>query len=105
MAQFDVHRSIGPLKAAIPFVVVVQSGRFDVSRRRVVVPLVLQSAATQIEPRLNPTFEIEGKTVILNPLHLVSVPVDRLGERIGSLKIEGDRIVGAIDMLISRAWD
>jgi toxin CcdB len=105
MAQFDVHRNTGRQKDVIPYVVIVQSRRFDPSRRRVVIPLVLQSAAPGADPRLNPTFEVEGTGVVLNPLHIVSVALDRLGERVASLKAEGDLIVGALDMLITRAWD
>jgi len=44
MPQFDVHRNAGKHKDTIPFVVVVQSSRFDAYRRRVVVPLVRASA-------------------------------------------------------------
>ncbi len=67
--------------------------------------MVLQSAAPSPEPRLNPLFEIEGTKVVINPLHIVSVAVDRLGDRVGSLKHEGDRVIAAIDLLITRAWD
>ncbi|CAN5897035.1 CcdB family protein [soil metagenome] len=105
MAQFDVHRNTGPQEAVIPYVVVVQSRRFDLARRRVVVPMVLESLLEHAEPRLNPAFEIEGTRVVLHPLQLVSVAVERLGDRIGSLKAEGDRVIAAIDLLISRAWD
>lgn len=105
MPQFDVHRNIGRQKAVIPYVVVVQSRRFDRSRRRVVIPLVLESQVPSPESRLNPAFEIEGNAVVLNPLHIVSVALDRLGDRVGSLKGDGDRIIAALDMLITRAWD
>lgn len=105
MAQFDVHRNIGPQQAAIPYVVVVQSRRFDLARRRVVIPLVLESTVPALEPTLNPKFDVEGKTVVLNPLHIVSIAVDRLGEHVGSLKTDADRVIGAIDLLITRAWD
>lgn len=105
MAQFDVHRNTGPRKAVIPFVVVVQSRRFDSSRRRVVVPLVLLAAIPSQDPRLNPTFEIEGKEVVLNPLDIVSIAVDRLGDCVGSLKDDGDRVIAAVDLLITRVWE
>jgi toxin CcdB len=105
MAQFDVHRNTGRQKAVIPYVVVVQSRRFDLARRRVVVPLVLRSEMPSPEPRLNPAFDIDGNAVVLNPLQIVSVAMARLGEHVGSLRIEGDRIIAAIDMLITRAWD
>ncbi len=79
MAQFDVHRNPGPQNVVIPYVVVVQSRRFDVARRRLVIPLALESTVSSPEPRLNPVFEIEGTKVVLNPLQIVSVAVDRLG--------------------------
>jgi len=105
MAQFDVHRNIGPQKAAIPYVVVVQSRRFDLARRRVVIPLVLESTVSTPDPTLNPTFDVEGRSVVLNPLHIVSIAMERLGERVGSLRTDGDRVIRAIDLLITRAWD
>jgi toxin CcdB len=49
--------------------------------------------------------EIEGTKVVLNPLQIVSVAVDRLGDLVVSLKDDGDRVIAAIDLLITRAWD
>lgn len=105
MAQFDVHRNPGRQRGVIPYVVVVQSRRFDAARRRVVIPLVLESTVPSPEPRLNPAFEIEGTKVVLNPLQIVSVAVDHLGELVVSLKNDGDRVIAALDLLITRAWD
>ena len=105
MAQFDVHRNTGPQRAAIPYIVIVQSRRFDQARRRVAIPMVLESAVSNQDPRLNPAFDIEGRRVVLNPLHMVSVAVDRLGDRVSSLREQSDRVIAAIDLLISRAWD
>jgi toxin CcdB len=105
MSQFDVHRNPGPHQAVIPYVVVVQSRRFDASRRRVVIPLVLRSAVPSLDARLNPAFEIEDEAVVLNPLQIVSIATERLGARVGSLTSDGDRIIAAIDLVISRAWD
>jgi toxin CcdB len=104
MSQFDVHRNVGRHKATVPYVVSVQSGRFDLSRRRVVIPLVVQSELPSPDPRLHPVFNVEGSSVVLEPLQLVSVAVERLGERVGSLASDGDRIIAAIDLVISRAW-
>ncbi|HUH00725.1 MAG TPA: CcdB family protein [Kofleriaceae bacterium] len=105
MAQFDVHRNTGPQRAVIPYIVVVQSGRFDLSRRRVVIPLVHERDTRAPDPVLNPVFDVEGSNVVLNPLHMVSIAVERMGEHVGSLKTEGDRVISAIDLLITRAWD
>jgi toxin CcdB len=105
MAQFDVHRNVGRHKDAIPFVVVVQSTQFDDYRRRVVVPLVRASILGGTElPHFNPTFKVRATAVVLHPLEIVSVPSDKLGPKVGSLSAEGERIIAALDELLSRAW-
>lgn len=108
MTQFDVHRNIGKQREAIPFVVVVQSSLFDTYRRRVVVPLVRRSnldrAAAFLDTPLNPVFTVKGIKVVLHPLEMVSVATDQLGEKVATLASEGDRITGAMDELLTRAW-
>jgi len=105
MAQFDVHRNVGAQRETIPFVVVVQSSWFDDYRRRVVVPLVRKSAIGAVpSARINPEFRVGRTAVVLHPLEIVSVATDRLGEKVGSLAADGDRIIGALDEVFSRAW-
>lgn len=108
MAQFDVHRNQGALRASIPFVVLVQSAQFDRYRRRVVVPLVLRSALPGNTPtvgsRMNPVFHVEGVDVVLHPLDMVSVALDQLGEHIASLADQGQAIADALDELLTRSW-
>ena len=105
MAQFDVHENIGPHKRAIPFVVIVQSSQFDRYRRRVVVPLVRAKAlAPQRFKTFNPKFTVRGIKVVLHPLEIVSVPLDRLGAQAGSLAESAQEITAALDELLTRAW-
>jgi toxin CcdB len=108
MAQFDVHRNKGVLRASIPFVVLVQSAQFDRYRRRMVVPLVLRSALPGNTPtvgsRMNPVFRVEGVDVVLHPLDMVSVALDQLGEHIASLADQGQTIADALDELLTRSW-
>ena len=105
MAQFDVHRNSGKHKDTIPFVVVVQSAQFDSYRRRVVVPLVRATAIGKVNyAGFNPTFKIRGTSVVLHPLEIVSITVDQLGERVGSLSDDSQLIVAALDELLTRAW-
>lgn len=104
MAQFDIHRNIGARRADTPFIVIVQSRRFDDVGRRVVVPLLTQTAAPPRQTSLNPIFDVEGSQVVLHPLQIASVPFDRLGPKVGSLASEADRIIAALDLVISRAW-
>ena len=104
MAQFDVHRNRGQNQDAIPYVVTVQSAVFDDYRRRVVVPLVRKSYLDSVSlPRLNPTFEIEGTSVVLNPFEMVSVARNKLGPLVQSLANEGQQIIDALDELLTRA--
>ncbi|HEY6896599.1 MAG TPA: CcdB family protein [Rhodocyclaceae bacterium] len=105
MAQFDVHRNSGKSRELIPYVVIVQSSLFDDYRRRVVVPLVRKSSLGKIgSTSFNPTFKIEGVAVVLHPLEIVSVQTEVLGDRVASLESEGDRILAALDELLTRAW-
>jgi toxin CcdB len=105
MAQFDVHRNTGQHKDSIPFVVIVQSAQFDSYRRRVVVPLVKSAVIGKVSfAAFNPTFKIRGTPVVLHPLEIVSIPVDKLGALVGSLLDDSQRIVAALDELLTRAW-
>lgn len=103
MAQFDVR--LNPSRQTgqdIPYLVEVQSDALDMSRRRVVVPLVRQSALDRVDPTLNPAFDIRQEACVLMPLDIASVPVTALGDRIGSLEPDSDRIIAALDLLLAR---
>jgi toxin CcdB len=103
MAQFDVYRNIGKQRDSIPFVVVVQSSLYDEYGRRVVMPLVRTALLGKVASRrFNPEFRVRNISVTLHPLEIVSIPVGKLGERVGSLANEADRIIGALDELITR---
>ena len=102
--QLDVHRNPGGNKTVIPFVVVVQSNQFRETARRVVVPLVVASAFGSPDSDVGPHFVIDGWTVVLDPLQITNVPWDVLGPAVASLTGEGDRVVRALDILLSRAW-
>ena len=105
MAQFDVHRNTGKHRDAIPYVVLVQASLYDSYSRRVVVPLVRKSALGKVSnPRFNPPFKIEQVQVVLHPLEIVSVANEQLGEFVASLSQEGNRIMDALDELLTQAW-
>jgi toxin CcdB len=108
MPQFDVHLNPGPMREMVPMVVLVQSSLFDGYRRRVVVPLVLRSSlpagAKVAGTRMNPLFEIQGHTLVLHPLDMVSVSSEQLGPCVGSLADQGQVIADALDALLTRSW-
>ena len=108
MSQFDVHLNIGKSADAIPFVVIVQSAAFEDRRSRVVVPLVRTEKASanvgMVSSRLNPMFTVENIEVTLHALQLVSVPLNALGKKVGSLTHQSDAIIDALDEVFSRAY-
>jgi len=108
MSQFDVYRNAGKNRSLIPYVVVVQSSWFEKSRRRVVVPLVsweeLNKATSLPSSAINPVFIVEDIKVVLNPLEIVSIPTEALGDKVASLADKSDAIIAALDELFSRAW-
>jgi toxin CcdB len=104
MAQFDVHRNPGRNRVAIPFVVILQSRRFDAHARRLVAPLLATSMPeTARYPEVAPRFRIEDQEVVLDPLQLQTVPREVLGPVIASLADDAasSRIIAAVDVVLS----
>jgi hypothetical protein len=64
------------------------------------VPLI---AERFLEPlgRLNPRFELEGRTCFLHPIELVALPVTLLRKKITNLEADRYRIIGAIDLVFT----
>jgi toxin CcdB len=110
MAQFDVHANPGRLRSEAPFLVVVQSSRFDASPARLVIPLVSRSGflarPDTVHNEIAPRFRVEGRDVVLSPLQTFSIAVSRLGPPIASLADDASaaRIIAAIDEVIATAF-
>ena len=106
MAQFDVHRNPGRNRADIPFLVVIQSRRFDASRARIVAALRLGRDPPDDTAGLTPGFRVESLDVYLDPLQIASIPTATLGPVIASLAADAssDRIIAAIEAVTSRAY-
>jgi toxin CcdB len=102
--QYDVHRSPGRNQRAVPFVVVVQSNRFREAARQVVVPLVAAEAFGIADSDIGPHFQVDGQSVVLDPLQITNVPLRVLGAAVASLASEDVRIINAMDALLGRAW-
>ena len=64
----------------------------------------LDRSAAFLDTPLNPVFTVKGIKVVLHPLEMVSVATEQLGEKVATLAAEGDRIVAAMDELLTRAW-
>jgi toxin CcdB len=74
----------------------------------IVLPLVLRSAlpgpSATVGSRLNPVFQVEGISVVLHPLDMVSVAMEQLGEKTASLAEQSQLIADALDELLTRSW-
>ena len=105
MAQFDVHRNPGRQRDTIPYVVVLQNGRFDHSMTRFVGPLVLVRHAAVREHYLTPRFMVAGDQVMLDVFNLATVPAERLGPPVTALVDDDARakLIRALDELVSQA--
>ncbi len=103
MAQFDVYRNPNPnTRSRIPYLLDVQAGLLDALTTRVVAPLCEPDLLKgRLAERLNPTFEVEGRSVVLLPPELAGVPRKALGECIGNLTNERFAIVAALDFVFT----
>ncbi len=103
MAQFDVHT--GQSRAEIPYVVVLQSRRFDAARTRLVAALRAAPRGKVPDAALTPRFRVEGKYVPLDPLQIVAIQRSSLGRLVTSLADDNSgAIINAIDAVITRAY-
>jgi toxin CcdB len=68
---------------------------------RVVVPLMRESDAPPPARDLNPVFHISGANYVMMTQYMAAVSQSELKSRVGSLAAAQDRIVKAIDMLLS----
>ena len=105
MRQFDILRNPGRGHDAIPFLVVLQSSRFDRATTRFVAPLILARHANIQEHYLAPRFTVAGLDVVLDVFNLATVPVNRLQAPVATLADEQSRakLIRALDELVSQA--
>lgn len=83
-------------------VVDVQSDLLNPTNTRVVVPLIAPAGLDVFQPgRLTPSFEVEGRTVILLPLQMAAVPLRELGQRPVRMLTEDEAyaVSGALSVL------
>jgi toxin CcdB len=103
MPQFTVHRNTHPAsKAAIPYLLNVQSDLIEDLGTRVAVPLYPASAMKGKALRtLTPTFEIDGKRYVMMTPQLAGIPRKLLGAVVANLTSKRDEIIAALDLLIT----
>ncbi|MEQ1688751.1 MAG: CcdB family protein [Sphingopyxis sp.] len=96
MARFDVYHA----PRIQGFLLDCQADLLDELDTRVVVPL-LPTTAMIAATRLNPLFEIDGQSHIMQTPMIFSIPTERLGPPVLSLSNCDLDIIAALDMLFS----
>ncbi len=103
MPQFAVHRNPNPdTKTATPFLLDVQSNLIEDLGSRVVIPLCPVSAMKgKLIKTLTPVFEIEEKQYAMLTPQLAGISKKQLGAKIADLSLHRDKIIAALDLLIT----
>ncbi|MCR9180634.1 MAG: CcdB family protein [Erythrobacteraceae bacterium] len=97
MARFDVYA----LKRGGALVVDCQADLLAGLKTRVVAPLIPEDKAPPPARHLNPVFELRGERFVLLAQMLSAVEVRELGDLVGTLEGESERVLGALDFLVS----
>ena len=95
MARYDVYRT----RNEIGFLLDVQNDLIDGFTTRVVVPLLPASSAPSKIGRLQPVFEIEGRSYVMATHLLAAIPTHELSAKATSVLDRHDDIVRALDLL------
>lgn len=102
MAQFDVYANPNPeTKRAIPYLLDVQADLLNNLTTRVVIPLYSAAAMSKAAKLLNPRFSIKRTTVVMSTAELAGLMVNRLGDKVCSLKEHRNEIIAALDFLFT----
>ncbi len=101
MRQFDIFANRSPRsQSRAPYLLVLPFRYFLDRRTTVIAPLIPEHLLTPVE-RLNPTFIVEERAVVLSPLELVAIPTSELAILVGNLESERDTIIAALDFLFT----
>lgn len=101
MNQFDVFANPEHSRQPnVPYVVTIQSDHFTGAHTSVVIPLV-RIAPLKVTTAVNPSFEIGGERLTLEPFQIAFMPTRLLRKKVCSLVGERTSIVRAVDALLS----
>lgn len=97
MARFDLY----PAGDEPGYLLDCQADTLNHLNSRFVVPVRPPDRAPIAAARLNPTFEVDGRPHVMVTHFAAAVPLRGLGQPVGSLRDEHDRIMAALDMLLT----
>ena len=102
MAQFDVYHNLNEeTNQIIPYLLDVEANLLNGLSTRVVVPLIDAAAMGKAIRHLNPRFQIGDVRVVMSTAELAGVPITAIGEKVGSLIEQRDKIIAALDFLFT----
>ena len=103
MPQFALYRNRNPTsRTRFPLLLDIQSDLLEGLATRVVVPLALASAARARSMRsLTPVLKFEGKEFLMLTPQVAGITARELGPAVGDLASDRDKIVAALDFLLS----
>lgn len=96
MAKYDVY----PNPSGQGFLLDVQTDLLSDLNTRIVVPLLPKANAPKPATRLNPTFTLKRKSVVMVTQFMAAVPTSVLKTPIANLNDEFEKVTTAIDMLL-----
>ena len=101
MARFDIYPNpITQDRAALPYVLEIQSDLLYAFLERVCVPLVRGGAIPGLTERFNPTINVNGEPLRLHPLGIAVFYTNELKNTVGSASAQALPIETALDMLL-----
>lgn len=100
MARYDVyaHPDVA-LRKTTPYLLDVQNNYIDAVATRVMVPMRDRSVVNKPLRDLNPIFEIEGKSVLLDTTAIGAFPASQLKKPVARLASQASVITSALDTL------
>ncbi len=102
MKQFDLYKNTDKgSKKTYPYFVDVQTNLLDNLNSRVVIPLVPSSDAKEYPANLCPLVTINNKKYCLFTHHIAAVSSSFLKKKEGSLLLNRDHIITALDFLLT----
>ena len=100
MARFDVYANPEAAgRAAIPFILDVQSDYLAGFETRVVVPLFAAGRYSTPVRGLNPQFEVAGKSVVMDTASIGAIPTGELRRPVVNIAAHQLQIQDALDAL------
>ena len=97
MTRFDIHMQEGKQILLLNC----QSDYLSHLSTRFVIPLISTGSKPPIATRLNPVFNINASDYVLATNAAATLSLKHMGGVIGSLAHEQDKIIAAIDILVS----